>query len=72
MQEATQRAQTANQRGCLVSSEEFKTLKEALSRQLGLATPKVNLPFERQSKFLYALGDDEHYLHGADVYSRAQ
>ena len=55
-----------------MSSEEFDVLKEALNVQLGTA-PAVNPTLlENQTKFLYALGDDEHYPHGDDFYSHAQ
>ena len=72
MQEAIQRAQNANKRGRSGSSEEFDVLKEALNLQLGLAPAVSHASREKETKFLYALGDDDHYPHGDDIYSHAQ
>ena len=59
MQEAIQRAQIANQRGRVASSEEFDFLKEALNLQLGLALAMNHALREKETKFVYALGDNE-------------
>ena len=72
MQEAIQRAQNANKRGRSASSEEFDILKEALNLQLGLAPAMSHASREKETKFLYPLGDDDHYPHGDDIYSHAQ
>ena len=72
MQEAVRRAQTANQRGRAASSEEFDILKEAFSLQLGTALAMNHTLLEKETKFLYALGNDEHYPHGDGIYSHAQ
>ena len=72
MQEAMQRAQNANKRGRLASSEELDILKEALNLRLGLAPAMSDALREKEAKFLYALGDDDHYPHGDDIYFHAQ
>ena len=72
MQEAIQRAQNANKRGRSASSEQFDILKEALNLQLGLAPAMSHASREKETKFLYALGDDDHCPHGDDIYSLAQ
>ena len=72
MQEAIQRAQNANKRGRAASSEEFDILKEAMNLHLGLAPAMSHASQEKETKFLYALGDDDHYPHGDDIYSHAQ
>ena len=72
MQEAIQRAQNATKKGRAASSEEFDILKEALNLQLGLAPAMSHASREKETKFLYALGDDDHYPHGDDIYSHAQ
>ena len=72
MQGAIQRAQDANKRGRAASGEEFDILKEALNLQLGLAPPMSHGLREKKTKFLHALGDDDHYPHGDDIYSHAQ
>ena len=56
----------------MASSEEFDILKEVLNFQLGLAPAMSHALREKETKFLYALGDDEHYPHGDDIYSHAQ
>ena len=72
MQEAIQRAQNANKRGRSASSEEFDILKEAFNLQLGLAPAMSHASREKETRFLYPLGDDDHYPHGDDIYSHAQ
>ena len=72
MQEAIQRAQNVNKRGLAASSEEFDILKEALNLQLGLAPAMSHASRGKETKFLYALGDDDHRPHGDDIYSHAQ
>ena len=72
VQEAIQRAQNANKRGPAASSEEFDILKEALNLQLGLAPAMSHASQEKETKFLYTLGDDDRYPHGDDIYSHAQ
>ena len=72
MQEAIQRAQSANQRGRVASSDEFDILKEALNLQLGLAPAMSHALREKETKFLYALGDNDRYPHGDDIHSHAQ
>ena len=72
MQEAIQRAQNATKKGGSASSEEFDILKEALNLQLGLAPAMSHASRAKETKFLYALGDDDHYPHGDDIYSHAQ
>ena len=72
MQEAIQRAQSANKRGRVASSDEFDILKEALNLQFGLAPAMSHALRKNETKFLYALGDDDHYPHGVDIYSHAQ
>ena len=63
MQEAIQRAKSENQRGRAASSEEFDILKEALNLQLGSAPAMNHALREKETKFLYALGDNEHHSH---------
>ena len=72
MQEAIQRAQNANKTGRVASSEEFDILKETLNLQLGLAPVMSHASGEEVTKFLYALGDDDHYPNGDDICSHAQ
>ena len=72
MQEVIQRAQNANKRGRAASSEEFDILREALHLQLGLTPAMSHASQEKETKFLYALGDDDHYPNGDDIYSHAQ
>ena len=72
MQEAIQRAQNANKRRRAASSEEFDILKEALSLQLGLASAMSHASEEKETRLLYALGDDDQYPHGDDIYSHAK
>ena len=56
----------------MASSEEFDIRKEALNLQLGLASAMNHALREEETKFLYALGDNDHYPHGDDIYSHAQ
>ena len=56
MQEAIQRAQNANKRGRVASSEEFDILKEALNMQLGLAPAMSHASRGKENKVSLCIG----------------